>query len=143
MKGFTKIIIGILIAVTLISTPYITNLYAFTSQKVKAEESAVLTADVFLIAGQSNAAGSTKVNATPTGMEYPYAPKTNVLYYGETHRGVKGKGTTERRIADFRPVQHGCGHTDNHVGFELGMANVLNEKSCTASTRRLRQSSRR
>ncbi len=91
-----------------------------------AETEDVKTADVFLIAGQSNAAGSTSVTATPSFSVQPFTPTHNVLYYGETHRTTSGTGTG-RRISDLRPVQHGCGFTDNHVGFELGLAQYLNE----------------
>lgn len=92
---------------------------------VKAEES-VKTADVYMIAGQSNAAGSTSVNSTPYGYEVTYRPKENVLYYGGTHKTILGYDG--RYFNDFRPVRHGCGFNDKNVGFELGMANVLNEK---------------
>lgn len=84
------------------------------------------TADVFLIAGQSNAAGSTRVDSTPYGYAVAYTPTENVLFYGGNHKTVDGG--VGRYLTDFRPVQHGCGYTDNHVGFELGMANVLNVK---------------
>lgn len=86
----------------------------------------VKTADVFMIAGQSNAAGSTRADSTKYGYEVTYRPRENVLYYGGTHKTVKGGAG--RYLRDFRPVQHGCGFTDNHVGFELGMANRLNER---------------
>ena len=47
----------------------------------KAEtEAEVKTADVFMIAGQSNAAGSTKKDANSYGYEITYRPKENVLY---------------------------------------------------------------
>ncbi len=94
--------------------------------EVSAEEENVKTADVYMIAGQSNAAGSTSVTSTAFGYEVTYRPKENVLYYGGTHKTILGY--EGRYFHDFRPVQHGCGYTDKHVGFELGMANVLNEK---------------
>lgn len=96
------------------------------SQVAKAETDEVKTADVYMIAGQSNAAGSTNVNSTPFGYAVTYLPKKNVLYYGGTHKTILGY--EGRYFNDFRPVQHGCGYTDQHVGFELGMANILDEK---------------
>lgn len=93
----------------------------------KAEtEAEVKTADVFMIAGQSNAAGSTRKDSNSYGYEITYRPKENVLYYGGTHKTIEGGAG--RYLRDFRPVQHGCGYTDNHVGFEIGMADVLNER---------------
>jgi len=126
MKEFIKKLTGFIVVGVLTLALALPIFSLVAPVEAKAEEAEVMTADVFLIAGQSNAAGSTRSNATPMGIEYPYSPKTNVLYYGETHRGVNG-ASTGRRLADFRPVQHGCGYSDNHVGFELGMANVLNE----------------
>lgn len=86
----------------------------------------VKTADVYLIAGQSNAAGSTRVESTAYGYELSYTPKENVLFYGGAHKTIQGSGG--RYLTDFGPVRHGCGFTDKHVGFELGMANILNEQ---------------
>lgn len=95
-------------------------------QKAAATTGGGKTADVFLIAGQSNAAGSTRVDSTSYGYAVSYTPTENVLFYGGNHKTTDGGAG--RYLTDFRPVQHGCGYTDNHVGFELGMANILNAK---------------
>ncbi|MBE5733298.1 MAG: sialate O-acetylesterase, partial [Clostridiales bacterium] len=90
-------------------------------------------ADVYLIAGQSNAVGSTLI-ANGAGPVYqqqnnnsfanPEIKYDNVLYNHHAHPTTKGSGYM---ITNFVPVTQGLGYTQakNHIGPELGMAEYL------------------
>lgn len=87
----------------------------------RAEESKVI--DMYLIAGQSNAAGSTaKGGATGS-----YG---NVMYGGQTNMFMNGSiATSYVSFNSFRcPVVPGLGATVSQIGPELGMAKVLNDR---------------
>ena len=106
-----------------------------TVQIVKANDEQVTEkiADVYLIAGQSNAVGSTLI-ANGTGPSYAlqnnnsYADASiryeNVLYNHHAHPTTKGSGYM---ITNFVPVTQGLGYTTtkSHIGPELGMAEYL------------------
>lgn len=126
MKILTKNTMSTILLATVIAFGAAAAAFALFSAPVRADAADGKTADVFMIAGQSNAAGSTLITSTATGIAQPYAPTENVLYYGGTHKTVSGG--SGRYFNDFRPVQHGCGYTDQHVGFEIGMARLLNER---------------
>ena len=122
MKSCKQVLIFIVAA---IMTALAASSIVFFKPRAEVAAADGKSADIYLIAGQSNAAGSTRVDANDYGYEMPYTPTENVLYYGGTHK--THVGGTGRYLTDLRPVQHGCGYSDNHVGFEIGMAKVLNE----------------
>ena len=90
-------------------------------------------ADIYLIAGQSNAVGSTLISGgagvcygqqkdksfADGSLLYPH-----VLYNHVAHTLTKGGGY---RITDFVPVTQGLGFTPErkHIGPEVGMAQIL------------------
>ena len=97
------------------------------------EQATEKIADVYLIAGQSNAVGSTLI-ANGAGPGYAlqnnnsYADSSiryeNVLYNHHAHPTTKGSGYM---ITNFVPVTQGLGYTTtkDHIGPELGMAEYL------------------
>ena len=107
-----------------------------TTKAVHADEPAQTNekiADVYLIAGQSNAVGSTLI-ANGAGPCYEYQNNKsfadssiryeNVLYNHHAHPTTKGSGYM---ITNFVPVTQGLGYTStkSHIGPELGMAEYL------------------
>ena len=90
-------------------------------------------ADIYLIAGQSNAVGSTLITGGAgacyqTQKDKSFLDETlcypHVLYNHVAHTLTKGGGY---RITDFVPVTQGLGFTPErkHIGPELGMAQIL------------------
>ncbi len=76
------------------------------------------TADIYIIAGQSNAVGS---SITHPGTASPNVP--NVLYYGAVDRSPEQSGYQNHGL---EPVRNGLGAENEKSGFEVGMAEVLN-----------------
>ena len=89
--------------------------------KVKAEEKVI---DMYLVAGQSNAAGCTLISNIPADKiknEYTNG-FPNVLYYG--------KATGSNDVLNFNtPVKLGQGQTSGCIGPELGIADAITELS--------------
>ncbi len=77
--------------------------------------------DIYLIAGQSNAAGCSTYSATGLeALDYRYVNGySNVLYVGSADGG-----STRQLI---QPVRAGLGMYDFYIGPELGLANALSE----------------
>ena len=76
--------------------------------------------DVYLIAGQSNAAGYSS---------FPSEQQTfsNVMYAGETNRNMSTQVPSSNYINNFKTsVTVGLGRDDWHIGPEYGMAEVFN-----------------
>jgi len=104
------------------------------AMSVKAKEDQTeKIADVYLIAGQSNAVGSTLIanGASPVYQQQNNSSFANsaikyenVLYNHNVHPTTTGSGYL---ITDFVPVTQGLGYTQakNHIGPELGMAEYL------------------
>ena len=82
--------------------------------------------DIYLIAGQSNAVGSTKISSGTTGVD-PSIYYENVWYAGEAHKVTGGTTGYNIDLSENRMVTQGMGYTTNHIGPELGMAHFLNE----------------
>ena len=88
-------------------------------------------ADVYLVAGQSNAEGCSLISggAGPCYEEQPggtFEDRTlrydNVLY---NHNVLLTLGGGAYQITDFIPVVQGLGWNNQHIGPELGMAQIL------------------
>lgn len=89
----------------------------------KVEASNGQTIDIYLIAGQSNAAGYTKVDATDKSdlLDYDARYETgfdNVLYYGCTDVNVSDPLPS----MSIQSTKIGLGKSAEHIGPELGMA---------------------
>ena len=82
--------------------------------------------DIYLIAGQSNAVGSTKITSGSTGVDASIYYE-NVWYAGEAHRQTSGSIGYNIDLSEKRMVAQGMGYTTQHIGPELGMAHFLNE----------------
>jgi hypothetical protein len=82
--------------------------------------------DIYLIAGQSNANGTTKItNGDEIYEDFPALQNgvPNVHYAGNA-RSDKG-GTVVDRKFDWQPVKLGMGYQSNRMGPEAGMAKVF------------------
>lgn len=117
MKKTAAFFIGIL----LLACPFA----AFEKRAAKAEETIeqAQQIDMYLIAGQSNAAGySTFGDADVSGV-YP-----NILYGGQTDRNMKTHEAKTELLSfgDFVPVRAGLGIYSDRIGPEYGMAKTLN-----------------
>lgn len=106
-------------------------LVALVPQK-NADAETTKTMDIFLIAGQSNAAGESYANNIKG--TFP-----NVLYAGEATPNLTVKDSSSAVTADkiipgnaydvtwpFNPVTQGLGSKANYIGPEFGMARYLN-----------------
>lgn len=93
------------------------NLY-----KPTAEEAATREIDIFILAGQSNASGSTPFAGVPVEEQDKNQYK-NVRYY--YHR-TQTDGKIMQNEVGLKAVKQGFGANANYVGPELGMARVLN-----------------
>lgn len=78
--------------------------------------------DLYLIAGQSNAAGYSSVSGV-TRQTF-----SNVMYAGEVNRPVGASGGSNSYLADFADsVTTGLGRSGNYIGPEYGIAEVLDQ----------------
>ncbi len=78
--------------------------------------------DLYLVAGQSNAAGSTKISSKEEIFEFAPELKygfSNVLYSGT----VPTPGAP--RVVSWKKTTYGLGRTSEHMGPEAGMAKAL------------------
>lgn len=118
MRKFIRLT-AIILAVCIFSLPYV--FFANSSQKVVAGSS-VKTIDIYLIAGQSNAAGYSAKGDLNEKFE-------NVGYAGEIDRSIDGS-VKQSLISNFSDyvwgVTSGLGRTSNHIGPEYGMSKELN-----------------
>lgn len=80
------------------------------------------TIDIYMIAGQSNASGSTSIESAKEGGR-DLNVYENVLYYDYR---VSTSGTLRVDHRDFTGVREGYGYDSTHIGPELGMARILN-----------------
>ncbi len=80
---------------------------------------APLTAELYIMAGQSNAVGSSAIPESAS-----FGQTENVLYYGSTDRSPT---TTGSMHYDLKPVRLGLGAWSERAGFELGLADVLSK----------------
>ncbi|MDR3319204.1 MAG: sialate O-acetylesterase, partial [Clostridiales bacterium] len=84
--------------------------------------------DVFLIAGQSNASGWSRISGytNPTHAFTDIQSFGNVMYAGEAGKLLPGKSGNQRPYFTASAVTVGFGETAAHMGPEYGMAEVLN-----------------
>ena len=83
--------------------------------------------DIYLIAGQSNASGSTAIDNAKEG-ERDNNTYENVRYYFVSQWT---DGTNHFTHRTYEAVHEGLGFDSDHVGPELGMARVLNDRYAT------------
>lgn len=100
-----------------------------------AEAAAPQKLDMYLIAGQSNAAGYSYIPANTETFE-------NVGYAGEADKTLCGSNTMSAKsdfLSSFEKyrwsVVAGLGATGNHIGPEYGMAKVLNSRYAEGDTK--------
>ena len=82
--------------------------------------------DIYFIAGQSNANGTTKItNGDEIYADFPELKQgtTNVLYAGNARSDKDGKAVD--RKFDWQGVTLGLGYTSGRMGPEVGMAKEL------------------
>lgn len=85
------------------------------------------TIDLYLIAGQSNAAGYSYFNESFLQSNATYATGyENVLYSGSAVGMVTNVPLSPNRI-DVTPVRPGFGQLDTYIGPELGIADLLSQ----------------
>lgn len=88
--------------------------------------------DIYLIAGQSNAVGSTKITGGAGYSGTSYADESiyyeNVWYAGEAHHTTSSNIGYNIDLWENQMVKQGMGYTTNHIGPELGMAGYFNDK---------------
>ena len=95
--------------------------FGFRPRAAQAEEADVRYIDMYLIAGQSNAAG---YSAAPN----PGETFANVRYAGQVNRKInQTAGTNDSVNAILDGVTKGLGRSATHIGPEYGMACVLND----------------
>ena len=80
------------------------------------------TLDIYIIAGQSNANGSTKIS--DKNAAYTFAPE---LEDGFSHVHYAGNSGTQSNAKNWQPVTLGFGKSTEHMGPEAGMAKALSE----------------
>lgn len=89
--------------------------------------------DIYIIAGQSNAAGYTRIDPTVLGTlwdKYDVGVE-NVIYAGRAQSTANVNTPQVSTIANeiqWQPVRAGFGKTTDHMGVEVGMAKVLSEE---------------
>lgn len=93
------------------------------------------TMDIYLIAGQSNAVGYSKI-VNDAGLMNPFIEElsekdkrvtegfTNVLYAGDSQ---SGSGITYHNKKEWQPLTLGMGKDSNRIGVEIGMALALSD----------------
>ncbi len=125
-RKVTSFIVAFLLAFLLV-TP-------FSAKTVKSEAaSALKPVDVYMLMGQSNAAGHTKISNNPSLLVDTFP---NVLMAGvsepDSNTGLptpsSSQGFTRLTYASLSPVKAGLGRNSNCVGPEYGMAKALNSK---------------
>ena len=88
-------------------------------------EAANKKVDIYIIAGQSNASGSTSLGSgLPSERDDGIYP--HVHYYN--YRSNPDGSFPNNLVEDYRPVTEGMGYDSAHVGPELAMAQYLEEK---------------
>ena len=114
MKKLLSIVL-ILCMIIAVAAP----LTAYATEAKSAEKSI----DIYLIAGQSNATGSTKV-VDPVGA-YRWAPELRDGY-SNIHYSGDSASTNSHRVLPWQKVTLGLGHTDvTYMGPEAGMAKAM------------------
>lgn len=91
------------------------------------ELAAKMELDIYMIAGQSNAAGSTNIISAKEG-ERDLNTYENVRYYCNS-RYINGADHGVSK--EYGPVHENLGYAEGKVGPELGMARALNDKYAT------------
>ncbi|MBR3145060.1 MAG: hypothetical protein IKF53_04105 [Clostridia bacterium] len=95
----------------------------FTS--LSADEAANKKVDIYIIAGQSNASGSTSLGSgSETERDDGIYP--HIHYYN--YRSNPDGSFPNNLVEDYRPVTEGMGYDSAHIGPELAMAQYLEEK---------------
>ena len=113
-----------LILILSMLTTLVVPLTAFAAEEASEEK----TIDLYFIAGQSNAAGTTKI--TDASAAYLFAPElrdgfSNIHYAGNSRSNVSDV-TKQNRDLPWQPVTLGLGITNNtYMGPEAGMAKAL------------------
>ena len=83
--------------------------------------------DIYLLAGQSNACGTSKIEMAPEEARDRNVYE-NVRYY---HDRTNTDGEIRCCMKDFRPVQEGQGFCEDRIGPELGMARSMSKRYAT------------
>ncbi len=112
----------------------------FVGTSVRAGAETVRYADVWIVAGQSNAAGYSNADKSVSGVSYREllteddsrnaTGYSNVLYYGEVDRYASNNTF---RLSS-QAVKIGQGNASYTIGPELGMAKVLSESVSESDT---------
>ena len=90
--------------------------------------------DIYIIAGQSNGSGYTKYDASVlSGLWSRYNKgSSNVIYTGRAEYtnnvNTSNVSTGVNEVKYWTPVVAGQGRSTSHMGAEVGMAKILNEK---------------
>ena len=90
--------------------------------------------DLYLIAGQSNGAGYTKIDEHTLRLLWPqaYEGAENVLYAGRAEHTLRvntPEVATEANETTWTPARAGQGAYSYTMGAEVGMASVLSQRS--------------
>ena len=83
--------------------------------------------DIYLLAGQSNACGTSKIDMAPEEIRDRNVYE-NVRYY---HDRTNTDGEVRCCQKDFRPVREGLGYCEERIGPELGMARSMDARYAT------------
>ena len=102
------------------------------------EEDLKKSIDLYIIAGQSNAAGYTKINNTVLLQLWNKAStgSSNVLYAGRAEYSLNVNTPQVSTVANevqWTNAKTGQGKTTSHMGVEVGMAKVLSEEYYTGN----------
>lgn len=124
MKSTKKFIaLTLLLLTVIISVPAAALTAIYADDTVEAARGTSI--DLYLIAGQSNASGTSKIE--DANAAYAVAPE---LKNGFSHVLYAGKGTYSASGSlnyDWGPTKLGMGKDTNHIGPEAGMAAALSE----------------
>ena len=77
------------------------------------------TLDIYIVAGQSNANGSTKISSTSDA--FSFAPELE-NGFSNVHYAGTARSDSSKNARDWQPVTLGLGRTSSHIGPEAGMA---------------------
>lgn len=93
------------------------------------EDSSKKSIDLYIIAGQSNAAGHTAIDSDKLATLWPdyNIGSPNVLYRGIAEYTLNSNTTAENNVRQWTNAKAGQGKTTDHMGAEVGMAAILSK----------------